>query len=80
MDDAVAQCRASTHAASFLKAALPAGGGASGGDRISEMASGSMRNGCLTRSDLAVEWSVTNTWLTIALWPVRALGPGGVAR
>jgi len=35
----------------------------------------SMHNGCLTRSYLAVEWSVT-----IALWPVRPLGPGGVAR
>jgi hypothetical protein len=30
-----------------------------------------MHDGCLTRSYLAVEWSVTNTWLTIALWPVR---------
>jgi hypothetical protein len=55
----------------------PAGGGASRDERISEMASGSMHNGCLTRSYLAVEWSVTNTWLTIALWPVRPLGPGG---
>jgi hypothetical protein len=79
MDDAVAQCRtASTHAAGFLKAALPAG--ASRGDRISEMASGSMHNGCLTRFYLAVEWSVTTTWLTIALWPVPPPWGGEVDR
>jgi hypothetical protein len=67
----------STHAASFLKAALPAGGGASRGDRISEMAVWLNAQRLLMRSYLAVEWSVTNTWLTIALSPVRPLGPGG---
>jgi len=40
----------------------------------------SMHNGCFTRCYFAVGWSVTNTWLTIALWPVRPLRPGGVAR
>jgi hypothetical protein len=69
----------------FPRAPLPAGPGPPAvprivARRVARCTRRLMHNGCLTHSYLAVGWSVTNTCLTIALWPVCPLGQGGVAR
>jgi hypothetical protein len=74
---AAVHCRAtSTRAAGFLKAACLGQPLCVEPDAICEIRS-TRDAPPPARSYLAVGWSVTNAWLTMALWPVRSLGRQG---